>query len=108
MNLGLRAAYEVVELAGGAGAFCRGIGIQPPRYAVFITVNATTDPEPEMDKSNKQPSVAETIRAMSNVQLHRYNDATMALTDKSMEQWAESLSAPDRTVTPYHVQVGCH
>ena len=105
-NLGLRAIYEVIEIAGGPRALYRSLGVKPPRYAMLITVNASTYPEPEMDKRKKQPSVAETINAMSNVQLHRYNDATMALTEKSMQQWAASVSTAKRSVTPYHVQVG--
>jgi len=105
-NLGLRAVYEVVELAGGSGGFYRMVEVMPPRYAVLITVNASTDPEPEMDRTNKQPSVADTISAMSNVQLHRYNDATMALTETGMARWAEEASTPERTITPYHVKVG--
>jgi NTE family protein len=104
-NLGLRAIYEVMELAGGAGTFFKTYGIKPPRHAALITVNASTDPETAMDKSNKQPSVAETIGAMSNVQLHRYNDATQALTDRSLKRWAEALSTKDNIVTPYNVQV---
>ena len=43
---------------------------------------------------------------MSNVQLHRYNDATLELFQKSMERWSEALSTPDRPVTPYFVQLG--
>lgn len=105
-NLGLRAVYEAVEIEGGVGEYYGNIGIKPSRYAVLITVNASTDPEPEMDMSKKYPSVSETIGALSNVQLHRYNDATMALLDKTMKQWAESASTADRTVTPYSVSVG--
>jgi NTE family protein len=105
-NLGLHAMYEVFELAGGAGAFYKRFGIKPPRYAALITVNASTDPEPEMDRSKKQPSVAETIGAMSNVQLHRYNDATLELTDRSLARWAEALSTPESQVTPYYMDIG--
>ena len=105
-NLGLRAVYEAVQIAGGVNAFYTKAGIKPPRYAVLITVNASTDPETAIDKSNKQPSVAETISAISNVQLRRYNDATQALTDRSMESWAGLLSTPDNPVMPYNVRVG--
>jgi NTE family protein len=105
-NLGLLAVYDVTELAGGARALYRDIDAKPPRYLALITVNASTDPEQEMDKSNKQPSLKDTFSAMSNVQLHRYNDVTMTLMDKKMEKWAESLSTPDSTVTPYYVQIG--
>jgi NTE family protein len=43
---------------------------------------------------------------MSDVQLHRYNVATMELMDKSLTRWAKELSTPGRPVTPYFVQVG--
>ena len=105
-NLGLRAIYEVIEMAGGAQAFYKRAGRKPPRYAAVISVNASTDPEPEMDLSNKQPSVSETIGAMSDVQLHRYNKATLEVMHKKLEMWAEAVSTPDRPVTPYFVQVG--
>ena len=105
-NLGLRAIYEVIEVSGGARETYRQLGHKPPRHAVVISVNASTDPEPEMDMSNRQPSVGETIGAMSSVQLHRYNDATLELFQNSMERWSEELSTPDSPVTPYFVQLG--
>ena len=105
-NLGLRAIYEVIEVSGGAKATYEELGRKPPRYGVVIAVNASTDPEPEMDMSNRQPSIGETIGAMSNVQLHRYNDATLELFQKSLGRWTEALSTPDRPVTPYFVRLG--
>jgi NTE family protein len=105
-NLGLRAIYEVLEMSGGAQMFFKKAGRKPSRYAAVISVNASTDPEPEMDLSNKQPSVSETIGAMSDVQLHRYNKATMELLHNKLGKWAEALSTPDRPVTPYFVQLG--
>ena len=105
-NLGLRAIYEVIEMSGGVQTFYTKSGHKPPRYAVVVSVNASTDPEPKMDLSNKQPSVSETIGAMSDVQLHRYNKATLEVMHKKMGQWAEKASTPDRPVTPYFVQLG--
>ena len=104
-NLGLRALYEVVEIAGGADAFYTKAGVKPPRYAAVITVNASTDLVTTFDKSHKQPSVAETINAVSSIQLQRYNDATQALTERSMERWVELLSTPDNPFTAYNVRV---
>ena len=88
-----------------AGVF-KKTGVKPPRYAALITVNASTDLETTIDKSHKQPSVAETISAVSNIQLHRYNDATQVLTDRSLERWAELVSTPDNPVMAYNVRVG--
>ena len=106
-NLGLRAIYELVELTGGAKTLvAKKLGRKPPRSLAFISVNASTDPEPEMDASNKQPSLSETIGAMSDVQLHRYNVATMELMDKSIKRWAKELSTPSRPVTPYFIKIG--
>jgi len=72
---------------------------------VIISVNASTDPEPEpeMDKTNKQPSLEETINAMSDVQLHRYNTATIELMKTTIERWAQELSTPERPVEPYFI-----
>ena len=104
-NLGLRATYEVIEIAGGVDATYKKLGRKPPRYGIMISVNASTDPELELDMTNKQPSVAETIGAMSNVQLHRYNDATLELMRQSMKRWVEDMSTPDGPVSRYIAQV---
>lgn len=40
---------------------------------------------------------------MSDVQLHRYNTATIALMEKSMKRWAEEISTPDQPVEPYFI-----
>ena len=104
-NLGLRAVYEIIQLAGGIDTFYKKVGVKPPRHAAIITVNASTDLVTTFDKSHKQPSVAETINAMSNIQLNRYNDATQVLVDRSMESWAELLSTPDNPFTAYNVRV---
>ncbi len=105
-NLGLRAIYDIVGLAGGANQFLEKAGRRPPKHAVIISVNASTDPEPLMDKSNKQPSLEETIAAMTDVQLHRYNAATMKLVQETLERWVQGASTPQRPVNLYFVQVG--
>ena len=104
-NLGLRAIYEVIEMAGGPKGTHKKLNLKPPRRFAVITVNASTDPEPEMDASNKQPSLAETINAVTDVQLHRYNTATIGLMKQSVARWAKELSTPERPVTPYYIQI---
>ena len=79
---------------------------RPPRYAAVISVNASTDPEPAMDKTNKQPSIGETIGSMSSVQLHLYNDATIDLMQQNITQWAKAVSTPDRPVSAHFVKMG--
>lgn len=105
-NLGLRAIYEIIETAGGAKSFVAVMGEKTPRSLVIISVNASTDPEPKMDKSSKQPSLSETVSAMSGVQLHRYNVDTLELINMKLKDWTQALSTPDRPVEPYFIKVG--
>ncbi|MCU7933186.1 MAG: patatin-like phospholipase family protein [Candidatus Thiodiazotropha sp. (ex Codakia rugifera)] len=104
-NLGLRAIYDVVELAGGVRKFRKVRQDQPPKHIVLISVNASTNPEPEMDKSNKQPSLEEALNAMSDVQLHRYNAATLELMKETLAHWAQDLSTPERVVDHHFIQL---
>jgi len=105
-NPGLGAIYAVMQLSGGPQAYVRNMGIKLPRYVAVISVNASTDPEPAMDRTNKQPSIAETIRSMSNVQIHLYNNATIDLIQNSLTQWAHLVSTPEWPVTPYFAKLG--
>lgn len=106
-NLGLRAIYTVMVLSGGPQKFYSKTHQQKlPRHVAVISVNASTDPEPMMDETNKQPSVAETISSMSNVQLHLYNDATINLMQKSLAQWTKGVSTPEWPVKSHFIKLG--
>ena len=104
-NLGLRTIYENIELEGGPKMIHEKLNLKPPRRFAVIIVDAFTDPQPEMDATNKQPSMAETISAMTNVQIQRYNTATLELMKQSITRWAKELSTPERTVTPYFIHI---
>lgn len=104
-NLGLRAVYEVTTLSGGAAEYLRKLHREPPRRVILIAVNASTDPEPDMDKTNVQPSLEETINAMSDIQLHRYNVATIELMQRSLKGWAKGLSKPGQPIETYFIQL---
>ncbi len=105
-NLGLRAFYDIIELAGGAQAFQKSFDRKPPRSLVIISVDASVNPEPEMDGSNNLPSMEETINAVTDAQIRRYSAATLELMDQSVRRWAQELSTPNRSVTPYFIRVG--
>jgi NTE family protein len=104
-NLGLRATYEIIEISGGPDTIYKELGRKPPRYGVLISVNAYTYPEPDMDMTNKQPTIAESITAMGHAQLHRYNEATLDLMRQSIKRWTGQMSTPDRPVISYFAQV---
>ena len=104
-NLGLRALYEIIEVAGGPARLRRVTGQKALSRIVLISVNASTDPIPKMELSNKLPALSETVSAVSDVQLHRYNAATLQLIDESLQRWCRELSTPAHPVTPYFIRI---
>lgn len=92
-NIGLRAMYDTVTISGGPGAYVSKLKKKPPRKLVLIAVDASTEPVYEMDVTNKQPSLAQSIGAVTGVQLHRYNTATLELLEHSVQEWSRTLSS---------------
>ena len=104
-NLGLRAISDVIEIVGSLTLLEAETNTPPPRRIIIVSVNASTDPHPTMDLSNKQPGIGEAISAMSNVQLHNYNVATTELLKSDMKRWALSISTPERPVQAYFIEL---
>jgi NTE family protein len=104
-NLGLRAYYDLSEVAGGVQRALKRMKRSIPRHLVLISVNASTKPSPAMDQSNKNPDVKETITSVTDVQLNRYNVATLQLMRNSVVRWADALSTPERQVSPHFIQL---
>ncbi len=103
-NLGLRAVYEIVEVSsGGMAQFTKKYGRQPPRRFVIISVDASARAESAMDNSAKQPELLEAVGAMSDIQLHLYNMATLELMEQTLTRWTKELSTPQRPVEAYFI-----
>ncbi len=102
-NLGLRALYEIIMVTGGMNEYVKKYDREPPRRLVMLSVNASAEPDPEMDRTNEQPSMSTTISAMSDIQLHRYNTATIELMKRTLASWAQEMSTEDRPVEPYFI-----
>ncbi|MCG8620037.1 MAG: patatin-like phospholipase family protein [Desulfobacterales bacterium] len=107
-NLGLMAIYEMVEVAGGAGSLSRRADMRPGRQFVLITVNAATHARHNIESTNEDPSLEDTVNTMTDIQLHRYNAATLDLMKRSVTRWTEELSASGNKVTPYFIELGFH
>jgi NTE family protein len=105
-NMGLRAMTDVVTLSGGPGAMISKMQRHVPRHVVFLSVNASTRHISGMDKTTDQPSMLAAMNAMTDVQLHRYNAATVDKTKESLGTWAAEVSTPEHPVTSYFIQVG--
>lgn len=104
-NLGLLALYDFVTLGGGAVQTLHNMKTKPPKYLVIISVNSATDPNLDMDITNKEPSIGETINSMSDIQLHRYNRTTQELMQSKTKQWSKAVSTPEHQVKSYFINV---
>ena len=104
-NLGLRAMFEIVEVAGGARNFMKKLRREAPRRVIMIVVDASTHPESGIDASNRQPSLPETVGAIVDITLHRYSAATIELTKSGLARWATEMSTPQKHVEPYFIHL---
>ena len=103
-NLGLRAIYDVFTVAGGVDEFVKRHNKPAPRHIVVIMVNASTEPNTDMNQSVKQPSTASVISAVSGLQLARYDAESIRLVKHKMAQWA-SQSTPERPLMAHFISV---
>ncbi len=104
-NIGLRAFYDILQLFGGPKAYLKKTNTVHPSKWVVISVDASTSPVYAMGETNKQPSMKESMSAMSGVQLHRYNAASIDLVKSAIYRWADDLSTPESPLTPYFIEV---
>ncbi len=105
-NMGLRAITDVIAISGGPSAMINRMQRKIPRRVVFLSVNASTRQNSEMDSTMEQPSMLAAINAMTDVQLHRYNAATVDRVKESLDTWAVLMSTPEHPVSSYFIQVG--
>jgi NTE family protein len=100
-NLGLRSLYEIIELYGGIESFMKHMGVQRVRKPVFIVVNASTDPGYGIASTVKEPTIEQTVAAVSDIQLHRYNASTIDLMRHSLQRWHNEID-PANPATDVH------
>lgn len=105
-NMGLRAMTDVVIVSGGPAEMINKTNRKLPRHIVVLSVNASTDKHSDMDESPEQPSMIASLNAMTNIQLHRYNAATVDEVRDNLEAWAVQMSTPEHKIKPYFIEVG--
>lgn len=104
-NLGVRAIYEIVELSGGAKQFYHKTQRRPPRHIAVIIVDASVDSQHSINKNLQPPRVSETINAISDIQLHRYNTESVVLMKNQLTKWSAELRASGNPVTTYLIEM---
>ena len=76
-----------------------------PRHIVFLSVNASTQNKSVMDQTTEQPSMLDAMNAVTDVQLHRYNAATVDKAKESLESWTAGMSTPEHPITGNFIQI---
>lgn len=107
-NLGLRAVNDFVDMVGGMKTLTTLIGkeqIPPPEQLLVIVVDASTSTATGLDKTPFAPSIEQTLDAVTDIQLHRYNDETLDKARAALKQWAADLSTPQHGVKTYFVHL---
>jgi NTE family protein len=104
-NMGLRAMTDVITISGGPGAMINKMQRKIPRRVVLLSVNASTEHNSDMDKTTVQPSILDAMNAVTDVQLHRYNAATVDKVKEDLDIWAEQMSTSEHPLTTYFIQV---
>ena len=104
-NLGLRAFQEAIDLSGGMSAFLRRLDRTPAPHLLVISVDSSANAGAGLGLTNRAPSIAQAIDAMTDIQLHRYNAATLELMQESLKHWTTDVSTPARPVQGHLVVV---
>jgi len=104
-NMGLRAISDVVTISGGPVQMINKTHRKIPSHVVFLSVNASTEKRPDMNKSAKQPSMLASMNAMTDIQLHRYNAATIDMVRNNLANWSAQMSTPEHEVKSYFIEV---
>jgi NTE family protein len=105
-NMGLRAVTDITTLAGGPRSLLSALHKKQPSHVVLISVNASTEGVSDLDESAREPSMLTAMNAVTDVQLHRYNADTLALTESDLAAWAAEFSTPEAPVITHFIQVG--
>ncbi len=72
---------------------------------MVVSVDASGNAAAGLGLGLRAPSMLQAIDVMSDVQLHRYNAATLEQMHDSLQRWAREVSTPERTVQPWLVKV---
>lgn len=68
-------------------------------------VNAATASDEEMDLSNKNPRASRVVRALTGLQLRRYDDDSILMVKENLGSMAQVFSTPEQPVSTHFINV---
>jgi len=94
-NLALRSVLEIEGLARAARQNNAAAGPSKMRKALFVVVDAGTDPASQIEKSPNVPRLGEVVGALTDIPIQRYSDETRYLLQQTLVQWRSSAQAQE-------------
>ena len=108
-NLGLRTLIDTVEFAGGMKNYLemahQGKSFNSAKHFIIIVVNASVKADTDIDTKTSPPSITQTINAVTDAQLHLYNNETLDLAQSLLDDWSIQMSTPERPVKGHLILV---
>jgi NTE family protein len=90
-NLGLRAILDRVIGRGSVWEMIKGTPVENVHKAVFMIVNAETQPDTLWDRVEAIPPFGAMFSSYSSISIERYNEETIALLKESVRSWADEI-----------------
>jgi NTE family protein len=107
-NLGLRTILKTTNFYGGVKKL-RALSYEseeiPERLVVIVVDASTTSPDSDIGKGKVLPSIADTLGAVTDIQLHLYNTETDTLLKNQLIQWAQAASTEEHTIKPFFINL---
>lgn len=108
-NLGLRVISEPIELTGGLINYLKlkhgDDNFAVPGHFVIISVDASVKANDAIDTTSAPPSVTQVVNAVTDTQIHLYNEASIELLKQRLEEWSEETKDAQRPIQTHFVEV---
>ena len=104
-NLGLRAPYEIINFYGGLRTFFDLMGQRNISKNVLIVVNASTEISSDFPASRAEPALEQSVDAITNIFLQRYNSSTIEVMQESIRRWNYALYPAYQPIETYFIEV---
>lgn len=92
-NLALRSVLEIDGLVRLGGLPVPAQSRRRIGKALFIVVDAGTDPTSKVEQSADVPSISEAVAALTDIPIQRYSDETRYLFQHTLSQWRRNAEA---------------
>ena len=107
-NLALRSVLELEGLSHAAGQTQPVTSARHISKALFIVVDAGTDPIGQVEQSADIPHIPEVVAALTDIPVQRYSDETRYLFQQTLAQWRHDArqaaeAAADDPLGPLHM-----